>query len=95
MTKVTIQKNYIPNYFVYYYIKKDKMKKLWKGYESKETKLLKKIQIYFYGFFRIFFLGYYGILELKRKGTIPLAVYSTSLLYFFGLIWFISMIRRY
>jgi len=85
----------IPNYFVYYYIKKDKMKKLWKGYESKETKLFKKIQIIFYGFFRIFFVGYYGILELKRKGIIPIPVYMTSLLYIFGLLWYFSMIKRF
>ena len=85
----------IPNYFVYYYLKKDKVKKLWKGYESKETKLLKKIQILFYGFFRIFFLGYYGILELKRKEKIPFPVYSTGLLYIFGILWFGGMIKKY
>ena len=86
----------IPNYFVYYYLKKDKSKLFVpKGYQSKETKFLKKIQILFYGFFRIFFIGYYGILELKRKEKIPFSVYSTGLLYIFGLIWFGGMIKKY
>ena len=33
----------LPNYIVYYYKKLDEKKKLWKGYESVQTKVWKKI----------------------------------------------------
>ena len=36
----------IPNYLVYYSLKQDASKKLWKGYKSKTTKNLMKLQMY-------------------------------------------------
>lgn len=84
----------IPNYLVYYSLKKDESKKLWKGYRSKTTKNLLKFQIYIYGFFRVFVLSYYSYLELKGNHRKPIPVYMTSMLYIFGLIWFGVMVKQ-
>lgn len=78
--------------FVYYNIQKDKA--IGKNYTSIKTKYAKKIQMWFYGFLRIFVVGYYGILELLNKEETPIAVYMTSLLYIFGLIWTGFMIKQ-
>jgi len=75
----------IPNAFVYYYIQKDKL--IGKNYKSLNTKYVKKLQMWFYGFFRIFVIGYYGLCEYNNKKDPPTSVYMTSVLYFFGLIW--------
>lgn len=80
----------IPNYFVYYSLKSDKAKNLGKEYKSSTTKILLNLQLYFYAFFRIFILGYYGLKELKNK-NVPIPIYMTSVLYLFGLIWFSFM----
>lgn len=84
----------IPNYIVYYSLKQDEEKKLGKGYKSLRTKSLLKIQVYFYAFFRIFVLGYYGISELNHGGKTPFTIYLTSILYIFGLIWFGAMVKQ-
>jgi hypothetical protein len=84
----------IPNYLVYYSLKRDQKKKLWDGYKSKTTKDLLKYQLYIYSFFRVFVLGYYMHLELKGGGKKPIPVYMTSIVYFFGLIWFGAMIKQ-
>ena len=42
----------------------------------------------------VFVVGYYGILELLNKEETPIAVYMTSLLYIFGLIWTGFMIKQ-
>ena len=59
------------NYLVYYSLKQDISKKLWKGYKSKTTKNLMKLQMYTYGFFRVFVLGYFTYLELKGNHIKP------------------------
>jgi len=84
----------IPNYMVYYSLKKDEEKYGNKKDKSELTKQLQKIQLYFYGFFRVFVLGYYGIIELYADEEIPVSVYMISLLYVFGLIWFGVMIKQ-
>ena len=84
----------IPNYIVYYSLKQDEEKKLGKGYKSLRTKSLLKIQLYFYAFFRIFVLGYYGISELNHVDETPFTIYSISMLYIFGLIWFGAMVKQ-
>ena len=61
----------IPNYFVYYNLKSDETKNLGKEYKLKKTKILLKFQLYIYGFFRIFILGYYGFKELNTKKNFP------------------------
>ena len=83
----------IPNYIVYYSLKQDETKNLYKGYKSTRTKSLLKIQMYFYAFFRIFVLGYYGFLEFNNPDK-PIAVYLTSVLYIFCLIWFGAMVKQ-
>ena len=81
----------IPTLFVYHYIQKDRL--IGKKYISEKTKYAKKIQMWFYGFFRIFILGYYGICEYnKNPHSIP--VKMAGLLYFFGLIWSGFMIKQ-
>jgi len=84
----------IPNYIVYYSLKSDEAKNVWKGYKSKTTKKLLHVQMYIYSFFRVFILGYYTYLELKGKEKKPMPVYMTSLLYLFGLIWFSAMVKQ-
>jgi len=84
----------IPNYIVYYSLKQDQEKKLGKGYKSLRTKSLLKIQVYFFAFFRIFVLGYYGISELNHVDETPFTIYSISMLYIFGLIWFGAMVKQ-
>ena len=84
----------IPNYLVYYNLKQDASKKLWKGYKSKTTKNLMKLQMYTYGFFRILVLGYFTYLELKGNHRKPIPIYMTSMLYIFGLIWFGVMAKQ-
>ena len=83
----------IPSYFVYYSLKNDEKKNLWKGYKSEKTKRLLRIQMYFYGFFRIFVLGYYYFLELKNP-RLPKYVLVSGLMYPFGVIWSLVMIKR-
>lgn len=82
----------IPNSYVYYYIQKDKA--IGKNYRSINTKYGKKVQMWFYGFLRIFVVGYYGMRELLNKEETPTAVYMTSILYIFGLIWTGFMIKQ-
>ena len=53
-----------------------------------------KLQMYTYGFFRVFVLGYFTYLELKGNHKKPLSIYMTSLLYVFGLIWFGVMLKQ-
>ena len=56
----------IPSYFVYHSMKKD----LDNGgidYKSKRTKILKNIQLITYTIIRLFVLGYYGYLDLKKE----------------------------
>jgi len=85
----------IPNYMVYYNLKKDKEKHSNKEYKSEHTKQLLKIQMFFYAFFRIFVLGYYGLLELNtNEKKIPTTIYLTSILYIFGVIWFGAIVKQ-
>ena len=85
----------IPNYIVYYNLKKDIKKYGNKNQKSQLTKQLLTIQMYFYAFFRVFVLGYYGFKELIIRDKIPIPIYMTSILYIFGLIWFGSMVKQY
>ena len=84
----------IPNYLVYYSLKNDEKKKLWKGYKSKKTKVLLRIQLYFYGFIRVLILGYYAYLEYHNP-KLPKFVLSVVMLYPFGLLWFFAMLKQY
>ena len=84
----------IPNYIVYYSLKQDRSKNISDTYKSIETKFLLKVQMYFYAFFRIFVLGYYGLLELSNEDEIPIVIYFTSMLYVFGLVWFGAMVKQ-
>jgi hypothetical protein len=85
----------IPNYIVYYNLKKDFKLHGNKNYKSPQTKQLLNLQMYFYAFFRVFVLGYYGIKELTTHEEIPTSIYMTSILYIFGLIWFGAMVKQY
>ena len=81
----------IPSYLVYYSLKEDKQNKN-KNYKSNKTKLLMKIQLATYTIIRIFGLGYYGYKEFaKNKHPV---VYSTSILYLFGCIWTLVMLKQ-
>lgn len=83
----------LPNYLVYYSIKNDKKMQIKKSYQ---TKILLKIQLFVYFVLRIFFIGYYGIKEIYNKNvdTIKLPIYLVSVLYLFGVIWFIAMLKQ-
>ncbi len=70
-----------------------KKKNLWKGYKSKRTKNFLKIQLYFYGFIRVFVLGYYTYLELSTQ-TLPKSILPVLMLYPFSLIWFFTMLKQ-
>jgi len=83
----------IPNYLVYYSLKRDEKKKLWKGYKSNRTKKLLRFQLYTYGFLRVFVLGYYTYLELS-KPTLAKPIIAASMLYPFSLIWFFAMLKQ-
>jgi hypothetical protein len=83
----------IPNYIVYYSLKNDAKKKLWKGYKSNWTKKLLKLQLYTYGFLRVFVLGYYTYLELS-KPKIHRTISAVSMLYPFSLVWFLAMLKQ-
>ena len=84
----------IPSYLVYYSLKQDKLNKI-KNYKSDKTKLLMKIQLAIYTIIRIFVLGYYGYKEIKNnKINKQPVVYSTSILYLFGCIWTMVMIKQ-
>jgi len=79
----------IPSYFVYHSMKKD----LEAGKViSRKTEILKNIQLTTYTIIRLFVLGYYGYLDLKKENK-PIPVYLTSMLYMFGVIWWGSMVR--
>jgi hypothetical protein len=84
----------IPNYLVYYSIKNDEKLNLGKNFRSNLTKNLLKVQLFYYAFFRIFVIGYYGILEISSENYIPIEIYMTSILYIFGLIWFGFMLKQ-
>ena len=84
----------LPNYIVYFSMKKDLSKNLGKNYKSLLTKRLQKIQLYFYALFRILVLGYFGIKELTITDKPSKVVYMTSVLYIFGLIWFFAMLKQ-
>ena len=81
----------IPSYFVYHSMKKD-LDNGGIGYKSKRTKILKNIQLITYTIIRLFVLGYYGYLDIKKENR-PLSIYLSSVLYVFGCIWWGSMIR--
>lgn len=83
----------LPNYLVYYSIKNDKKMQIKKSYK---TKILLKFQLFVYFVLRIFFIGYYGIKEIYNKNvdTIKLPIYLVSVLYLFGVIWFIAMLKQ-
>lgn len=80
----------IPSYFVYYSMKKDSLVN--NLYISRKTRILKNLQLSVYTIIRLFVLGYYVYLELKRKNK-PIPIYLTSILYMFGVIWWGSMVR--
>ena len=82
----------LPNYYVYYNIQRDKNFKIL-PYKSNKTIFAMKIQLYSYALIRIFALGYYGLLELQNE-EIPYIIYMTSILYIFGLIWFLFMCKQ-
>ena len=84
----------IPNYLVYYSLKNDEKLNLGKNFRSNLTKNLLKVQLFYYAFFRIFVMGYYGILELSTENDLPIEIYMTSILYIFGLIWFGFMLKQ-
>ena len=82
----------IPNYIVYYNLQLDKKLKL--KDKSPSTIFYMKIQFYFYAIIRIFFIGYFGFLDLLHD-DVPYIIYMTSILYVFGLIWFSFMFNQY
>ena len=82
----------IPNYIVYYNLQLDKKLKL--KDKSPTTIFYMKIQFYFYAIIRIFFIGYFGFLDLLHD-KVPYIIYMTSILYVFGLIWFSFMYKQY
>ena len=83
----------IPNYLVYYSIKNDQKKQIKK---SKTTKVLLRLQLVVYFVLRIYFIGYYGIKEIFNENVdyIKIPIYLVSILYFFGVIWFIAMVKQ-
>ena len=83
----------IPNKLVYYSLKNDKKKGIKR---SKITNILLKFQLFVYFILRIFFLGYYGIKELYNDKVeyIKLPIYMVSILYIFGVIWFVAILKQ-
>ena len=84
----------IPNYIVYYNIQQEKSLGLIE--RTPRTIFWMRIQMMVYLIFRIFFLGYYSYKELlhnrnKEGGAI---IYSTSILYLFGLVWSIAIVKQ-
>tara|TARA_B110000967_G_C18768572_1_gene501805 strand:+ start:158 stop:763 length:606 start_codon:yes stop_codon:yes gene_type:complete len=83
----------IPNKFVYYSLKNDEKNGI---NRSNITNILLKFQLFVYFILRIFFLGYYGIEELynDKVDYIKLPIYMVSILYLFGVIWFVAMLKQ-
>ena len=84
----------LPNYIVYYYKKLDEKKKLWKGYESVQTKVWKKIQLYTYIAIRvgIFSLIMVNFLKNHYKNKFP--IYVITPVYLMGLGWTFAMYKQ-
>tara|TARA_B100000795_G_C22773928_1_gene429142 strand:- start:981 stop:1595 length:615 start_codon:yes stop_codon:yes gene_type:complete len=83
----------IPNKLVYYSLKNDKKKGIKR---SNVTNILLKFQLLVYFILRIFFIGYYGIKELNNDKVdyIKLPIYMVSVLYLFGVVWFVAMFKQ-
>tara|TARA_B100001059_G_scaffold235853_1_gene283330 strand:+ start:1998 stop:2606 length:609 start_codon:yes stop_codon:yes gene_type:complete len=83
----------IPNYLVYYSLKNDKKLEI---NRSKTTYILLKIQLLVYFILRIIFLGYFGLKEVynDKVNHVKLEIYMISILYLFGVIWFLAMLRQ-
>jgi hypothetical protein len=83
----------IPNYLVYYSLKNDKKQGIKR---SCLTNILLKLQLFVYFILRIFFLGYYGVQELYNDKVeyVKFPIYMVSILYLFGVIWFLAMLKQ-
>lgn len=83
----------IPNYLVYYSLKNDIKLGI---KQSNTTYILLKLQLLVYFILRIFFLGYYGLKEIYNDKVtyIKIHIYLVSILYLFGVIWFITMLKQ-
>jgi hypothetical protein len=83
----------IPNYIVYYYKKLDEKKQLWKGYESVQTKVWKKIQLYTYIGIRVGIFSLMMVNFIKNyKNKFPL--YVITPVYLMGLGWTFAMYKQ-
>jgi len=78
---------------VYYSLKNDKKLSIKK---SKTTYILLKLQLIVYFILRVFFIGYFGIKELYNDKVehVKIEIYMVSILYLFGVIWFLAMLRQ-
>ena len=90
---LTAELSNIPNYLVYYSLKNDKKLGIKK---SKTTYILLKLQLIVYFILRVFFIGYFGIKELYNDKVeyVKIEIYMVSILYLFGVIWFLAMLRQ-